>query len=147
MPLSRGFRENYNKTALCWRRAVMSQDIKKSRTERICTTSRHKKTKPLPQLNEGSTLLLVGDLAGNRTRDCAVRGRRLNRLTTRPYSNYFVIITYSTRSCNRFCAYSVKILKKRTSACAANRKRLTRITAGGCTADGLQTFRFATDLA
>ena len=27
-----------------------------------------------------------GDLAGNRTRDCAVRGRRLNRLTTRPYS-------------------------------------------------------------
>ena len=26
-----------------------------------------------------------GDLAGNRTRDCAVRGRRLNRLTTRPY--------------------------------------------------------------
>lgn len=28
---------------------------------------------------------LFGDLAGNRTRDCAVRGRRLNRLTTRPY--------------------------------------------------------------
>ena len=27
----------------------------------------------------------IGDLAGNRTRDCAVRGRRLNRLTTRPY--------------------------------------------------------------
>ena len=26
-----------------------------------------------------------GDLAGNRTRDCAVRGRRLNRLTTRPF--------------------------------------------------------------
>ena len=29
--------------------------------------------------------LFSGDLAGNRTRDCAVRGRRLNRLTTRPY--------------------------------------------------------------
>lgn len=31
-----------------------------------------------------SDLLADGDLAGNRTRDCAVRGRRLNRLTTRP---------------------------------------------------------------
>ena len=30
-----------------------------------------------------------GDLAGNRTRDCAVRGRRLNLLTTRPYSEIF----------------------------------------------------------
>lgn len=30
-------------------------------------------------------LLPFGDLAGNRTRDCAVRGRRLNRLTTRPH--------------------------------------------------------------
>lgn len=33
---------------------------------------------------KSSDLLVVGDLAGNRTRDCAVRGRRLNRLTTRP---------------------------------------------------------------
>ncbi len=32
-----------------------------------------------------SDLSMSGDLAGNRTRDCAVRGRRLNRLTTRPY--------------------------------------------------------------
>lgn len=31
-----------------------------------------------------SDLLADGDPAGNRTRDCAVRGRRLNRLTTRP---------------------------------------------------------------
>ena len=31
----------------------------------------------------------IGDLAGNRTRDCAVRGRRLNRLTTRPISILF----------------------------------------------------------
>ena len=32
-----------------------------------------------------SAQFIDGDLAGNRTRDCAVRGRRLNRLTTRPY--------------------------------------------------------------
>lgn len=38
---------------------------------------------------KSSDLLVVGDLAGNRTRDCAVRGRRLNRLTTRPYSSFF----------------------------------------------------------
>ena len=31
-----------------------------------------------------SAQFIDGDLAGNRTRDCAVRGRRLNRLTTRP---------------------------------------------------------------
>lgn len=37
-----------------------------------------------------SDLLADGDPAGNRTRDCAVRGRRLNLLTTRPYSQYFL---------------------------------------------------------
>ena len=36
---------------------------------------------------ECSDLFAFGDLAGNRTRDCAVRGRRLNRLTTRPFRN------------------------------------------------------------
>ena len=36
---------------------------------------------------ECSDLFAFGDLAGNRTRDCAVRGRRLNRLTTRPSCN------------------------------------------------------------
>ena len=45
---------------------------------------------------KSSTLLLSGDLAGNRTRDCAVRGRRLNRLTTRPFayllSNYIIYV-------------------------------------------------------
>lgn len=40
---------------------------------------------------KSSDLLVVGDLAGNRTRDCAVRGRRLNRLTTRPYSSFFAL--------------------------------------------------------
>ncbi len=35
--------------------------------------------------NRLSSVPSGGDLAGNRTRDCAVRGRRLNRLTTRPY--------------------------------------------------------------
>ena len=68
----------------------------------------------------------VGDLAGNRTRDCAVRGRRLNRLTTRPYElvlrseprtgqisrpkcDYSVIIAYSRSSCNHFCTWLGKI--------------------------------------
>lgn len=43
-----------------------------------------------------------GDLAGNRTRDCAVRGRRLNLLTTRPWLLTEKIITYKIISCNRF---------------------------------------------
>ena len=42
------------------------------------------KANPSPNGN-GFAFNLFGDLAGNRTRDCAVRGRRLNRLTTRPY--------------------------------------------------------------
>ena len=41
------------------------------------------KANPSPTGN-GFAFNLFGDLAGNRTRDCAVRGRRLNRLTTRP---------------------------------------------------------------
>ena len=43
-----------------------------------------------------SDLLVVGDLAGNRTRDCAVRGRRLNRLTTRPFQIFASFFTYVT---------------------------------------------------
>lgn len=45
---------------------------------------------------KSSDLLVVGDLAGNRTRDCAVRGRRLNRLTTRPFQIFASFITYVT---------------------------------------------------
>ena len=48
-----------------------------------------KKSRAKNNPNFGSTprfgLFWCGDLAGNRTRDCAVRGRRLNRLTTRPF--------------------------------------------------------------
>ena len=43
-----------------------------------------------------SDLLADGDLAGNRTRDCAVRGRRLNRLTTRPFQIFSSFFTYVT---------------------------------------------------
>ena len=43
-----------------------------------------------------SDLLADGDLAGNRTRDCAVRGRRLNRLTTRPLQIFASFFTYVT---------------------------------------------------
>ena len=74
------------------------------------------------QYKKMSTLMCThffdGDLAGNRTRDCAVRGRRLNRLTTRPYlvlaavlhlsRDYLVIIAYSFLSCNRFCGIFCK---------------------------------------
>lgn len=45
---------------------------------------------------KSSDLLVVGDLAGNRTRDCAVRGRRLNRLTTRPFQIFASFFTYVT---------------------------------------------------
>lgn len=45
---------------------------------------------------KSSDLLVVGDLAGNRTRDCAVRGRRLNRLTTRPFQIFSSFFTYVT---------------------------------------------------
>ena len=77
------------------------------------------KANPSPNGN-GFAFNLFGDLAGNRTRDCAVRGRRLNRLTTRPYSvcvarhiccpsrDYLVIIAYSFLSCNRFCGVFCK---------------------------------------
>ena len=36
-------------------------------------------------MNDFPSEKMSGDPAGNRTRDCAVRGRRLNRLTTRPF--------------------------------------------------------------
>ena len=48
---------------------------------------------------------LLGDLAGNRTRDCAVRGRRLNLLTTRPH--LFCLYTISHFFENINCFYAV----------------------------------------
>lgn len=41
-----------------------------------------------------SDLFKSGDPAGNRTRDCAVRGRRLNRLTTRP----FILVRFKSQT-------------------------------------------------
>ena len=53
------------------------------------------KANPSPNGN-GFAFNLFGDLAGNRTRDCAVRGRRLNRLTTRPLQIFASFFTYVT---------------------------------------------------
>ena len=91
-------------------------------------------------------LLRNGDLAGNRTRDCAVRGRRLNRLTTRPYlrgsPHIKVIISYPAETCNRFsCGKEKNFPKKDIRLCRTPRKDLTRIFAGGCRAPKYQPFR------
>ena len=102
----------------------------------------------------------IGDLAGNRTRDCAVRGRRLNRLTTRPFLLFDSLAGNTSRAtpARAFIFYlrsdytiiaiflqsflrigSKKILffrflrKEKTSACAAYRKRLTRSSQVGGT--------------
>ena len=52
-----------------------------------------KKHKKRPISNDFSLEIgYFGDLAGNRTRDCAVRGRRLNLLTTRPSISFAYLI-------------------------------------------------------
>lgn len=62
------------------------------------------KTKANPSPNgNGLAFHLFGDLAGNRTRDCAVRGRRLNLLTTRPRKISVLIISHRKTKCKRFC--------------------------------------------
>ena len=56
-----------------------------------------------------SDLLADGDLAGNRTRDCAVRGRRLNRLTTRPFIFFrvFSVERFSSLSKTAYILYHI----------------------------------------
>ena len=45
------------------------------------------------QKREDKNYLLFSDLAGNRTRVYGVRGRRLDRLTTRPW---YMLLCFST---------------------------------------------------
>ena len=55
---------------------------------------------------------LFGDLAGNRTRDCAVRGRRLNLLTTRPYLFCLYTISHFLENINCFYAVFLKFFHR-----------------------------------
>ena len=55
---------------------------------------------------------LLGDLAGNRTRDCAVRGRRLNLLTTRPYLFCLYTISHFLENINYFYAVFLKFFQQ-----------------------------------
>ena len=83
-----------------------------------------------------------GDLAGNRTRDCAVRGRRLNRLTTRPFRGFLRDYSISRTILQPIlCAFPQKFSQKKTSANAAFRKWLTRFSQVGAPRKRNQTFR------
>lgn len=63
------------------------------------------------------------DLIGNRTRVYAVRGRRLNRLTMRPYLS----LSYNTTGFSKMQAFFEKNSKKLKKLC-----RLLRICFRGC---------------
>ena len=122
---------------------------------------------------------LFGSPMGNRTPVSAVRGRRLNRLTMRPFVKSSIIIAYSRAVGKSFSAKNKKFLKifeaegvspfgsaarrgrggvpgaplgggeeqpprafgKKRSACAAERKSVNPLLAGGCAAVPHQTFR------
>ena len=94
-----------------------------------------------------------GDLAGNRTRDCAVRGRRLNRLTTRPsfktlndyiIKNMFLQLFFGVNS--EFFCKNIDFSKEDIRLCRKT-KKVNPLLAGGCAALPHQSFRFSTDLA
>ena len=55
---------------------------------------------------------LNGDLIGNRTRVYAVRGRRLNRLTIRPWLICLCSIAYFFFQGNCFCLTEIKFFEK-----------------------------------
>lgn len=59
-----------------------------------------------------SDLLADGDLIGNRTRVYAVRGRRLNRLTIRPWLICLCSIAYFFFQGNCFCLTEIKFFEK-----------------------------------
>ena len=100
---------------------------------------------------------LFGSPMGNRTPVSAVRGRRLNRLTMRPFQklDYYTILSFVLQEF--FLAFSknaTEILRntkgergrspekdKKRSACAAGRKSVNPLLAGGCAAVPRQTFR------
>ena len=68
------------------------------------------KANPSPNGN-GFAFNLFGDLIGNRTRVYAVRGRRLNRLTIRPWLICLCSIAYFFFQGNCFCLTEIKFFE------------------------------------